>query len=71
MEEFTVIYKILRALRAQMDYEERSGVLSAEQFKVSDAKFNRLIGMLLERPAKNGVSFNKIKKEKASQLFEG
>lgn len=46
MEEFTVIYKILRALRAQMDYEERSGVLSAEQFKVSDAKFNRLIGML-------------------------
>ena len=55
MEEFTVIYKILRALRAQMDYEERSGTLSAERFKVSEAKFNRLIGMLLENGYVSGV----------------
>jgi hypothetical protein len=51
LDNFKIIYKLLRLLEAAMDYEEfDKNAFSAERFKISEARWIRLLEMV----AKNG-----------------
>lgn len=56
MNNFKVIYKILKALEAAMDYDEADiSVLTADNFGITEARFNNIMKMLAENGYITGV----------------
>lgn len=57
MNDFTVIYRILKIFQAAMDYEEFDpDAISAERLKVSENKLNKLLIMLTKNGYIEGVT---------------
>ena len=56
MEEFSVIYKILKILKDTMDYEEfDSELLSPEAIKLSVPKWSRIMALIVKEGYVTGI----------------
>ena len=62
MEDFRIIYRVLRSLQTSMDLEEFDpDILSANNVNLSDPKWSRLMAMLLkEGYISGGEAWNSI-----------
>lgn len=68
MNDFTVIYRILKIFQAAMDYDEFDpDAISAERLKVSENKLDKLLIMLVKNGYIEGVT---VKKSVLSPLPE-
>lgn len=58
MDNFKVIYRILKLLEESMDHEEFDrSALNAEYFGVSEARFNAILRMLKEDGYIDGITY--------------
>lgn len=60
MDNFKIIYRILKALEASMDCDEfDAAMISAEKLKISENRWARLLAMLTDEGYISGLSITK------------
>ncbi len=60
MDNFRIIYRILKALERAMDCEESDiSVISAEKLKISENRWTRLMGLLSDEGYIKGISIRR------------